>query len=512
MKECFGYVRVSTAKQGEGVSLEAQRDAILRFAERSGLNITQWFEEKETAAKTGRPIFTAMIKALHAGKAAGVVMHKIDRSARNFADWARIGDLADAGIDIHFATESLDFRSRGGRLAADIQAVVAADYVRNLREEAIKGLTGRLKQGIYPFRAPIGYLDNGSGKVKTFDPVRAPLVRHTFELYATGAHSLISLRDEMARRGLRNVKGRPLTKSGIEATLANPFYCGLIRIKRSGETYAGAHDPLIPPRLFDRVQEVRVGKAGKKVTRHNHTYRGLFNCGCCGRVMTPERQKGRVYYRCHDPTCPTTAVRENAIEVAIMSALAEARLSDSDIEILVTRTAEWCAARRKNDRTEPTKLQLAQIGRRLDRLVDAVVDGLIDHPTYTRRKEALLLEKLRLEDLIARTEDQRSDADQVGRFLELAKSLTATYAIADPLEKRWVAEIATSNRLVAGREVLVEPANWLISGRDALSVLNGGDRRDTSRTSVAENPVEKLISAAQEIVQVFKSGRFSVRI
>ena len=123
---CFGYVRVSTVKQGEGVSLEAQRDAITAFAEKNDLTITRWFEETETAAKKGRPVFTEMIRDLRRGKAQGLVVHKIDRSARNFSDWAKIGELADLGIDIHFATESLDFRSRGGRLAADIQAVVDA--------------------------------------------------------------------------------------------------------------------------------------------------------------------------------------------------------------------------------------------------------------------------------------------------------------------------------------------------------------------------------------------------
>ncbi|MBL0001831.1 MAG: recombinase family protein [Sphingomonadales bacterium] len=53
MKRCFGYVRVSTVKQGDGVSLEAQREAILAFASRNNIEITQWFEEKETAAKRG---------------------------------------------------------------------------------------------------------------------------------------------------------------------------------------------------------------------------------------------------------------------------------------------------------------------------------------------------------------------------------------------------------------------------------------------------------------------------
>ena len=66
--------------------------------------------------------------------------------------------LADAGVAIHFANESVDLATVSGRLSADIQAVVASHYSRNLREEAKKGIYGRLKQGFYPFRAPIGYL------------------------------------------------------------------------------------------------------------------------------------------------------------------------------------------------------------------------------------------------------------------------------------------------------------------------------------------------------------------
>ena len=54
MKQCYGYVRVSTQKQGEGVSLDAQREAIERFAAQRDLRISEWFEERETAAKSGR--------------------------------------------------------------------------------------------------------------------------------------------------------------------------------------------------------------------------------------------------------------------------------------------------------------------------------------------------------------------------------------------------------------------------------------------------------------------------
>ena len=123
MKPCFGYIRVSTQKQGEGVSLEAQKDAITGFASQHNLSVIKWFEEKETAAKRGRPIFNQMLRQLRQRKAAGLIMHKIDRSARNLRDWALVSELPNQGIDIFFATESLDFRSRGGRLAANLQAV-----------------------------------------------------------------------------------------------------------------------------------------------------------------------------------------------------------------------------------------------------------------------------------------------------------------------------------------------------------------------------------------------------
>jgi DNA invertase Pin-like site-specific DNA recombinase len=147
MERYFGYIRVLTVKQGEqGVSLQEQRDAIARYVERNNLTIMEWFEERETAAKRGRPIFAKMLKLLKRGKASGVIIHKIDRSARNLK--ADLGQLIDEGIDVRFSQESLDLNTRGGRLSADIQAVVAADFIRNLREETRKGFYGRLKQGL----------------------------------------------------------------------------------------------------------------------------------------------------------------------------------------------------------------------------------------------------------------------------------------------------------------------------------------------------------------------------
>ncbi|MEL6172474.1 MAG: recombinase family protein, partial [Pseudomonadota bacterium] len=58
----------------------------------------------------------------------------------------------------------------------------------------------------------------------------------------------------------------------------NPFYTGLIAIKRNGQTYQGVHEPIVPTALFRRVQDIKAGKCGPKVTRHHHLFQGLFRC------------------------------------------------------------------------------------------------------------------------------------------------------------------------------------------------------------------------------------------
>lgn len=324
MKTYFAYVRVSTQRQGEGVSLTEQRAAIERYAESRSLPVTRWFEERETAAKRGRPVFRAMLGQLENHDATGLIIHKIDRSARNLRDWADLGELIDTGIDVRFAHDNLDLDTRGGRLAADIQAIIAADYIRNLRDEVKKGLYGRLRQGLYPLPAPIGYLDRGPGRIKAIDPAAAPLVVDAFERFATGTYTKGAILEDLRAQGLRNAGGSLVTYSSLSRLLTNPFYAGTLQLRIDPTTYQGQHQPLISRELFDQVQSVLRGLRPTPTTRARHlsTYRGLLRCSGCGRTLVGEIKKGHTYYRCHQITCRGTCLREEAVEDHIRSALA----------------------------------------------------------------------------------------------------------------------------------------------------------------------------------------------
>jgi site-specific DNA recombinase len=410
-KNYFGYIRVSTVRQGErGSSLTEQKSAIVAYAARHELSLSGWFEDRETAAKQGRREFSRMLAGLKAGKAVGLIIHKIDRSARNLRDWADLGDLIDRGVDVRFVSDNFDMTSRGGRLSADIQAVVAADYIRNLREEVKKGIYGRLKQGIYPFAAPVGYLNPGKGKAKVIDPVKGPLVRYLFERYASNTIGFEELRHELVERGLRSPSGKPLYPNTLTHILNNPFYMGVIRLGSTGETFPGAHDPLITKALYDRVQHILRGRTVPKAKKHHFLLRQMVKCENCGRrTLTGERQKGFVYYRCHAESCRGVSWRGDTLEGVVLAHFSrirfgghgdvgdvgEDREADEDLKDLRDLVANECrdfesdAARLKTS----LLLRLQHLDDRTTRLTDLLVDGAIDQVTHNARREKLLMER-----------------------------------------------------------------------------------------------------------------------
>ncbi|MEJ7623813.1 MAG: recombinase family protein [Pyrinomonadaceae bacterium] len=459
-KKYFSYIRVSTQRQGQaGTSLAEQQGAIERFAITWGLSIVRRFEERETAAKQGRPVFLDMLKQLKSHQADGVIIHKIDRSARNLKDWADLGVLIDKGVEVHFASESVDLNSRGGRLSADIQAVVASDYIRNLREETKKGIYGRLKQGLFPFQALVGYLDSGPGLPKRIDPTMAPLVRRGFEFYAGGDMGLHSVADALYDMGLRSKQGKRVAVSGIASMLHNPFYMGVIRIAKTGQTFAGVHTPIITRTLYEQVQNVFAGKTARKTSKHFFLYRKTITCLRCHRFMIGEVQKGHIYYRCHKMRCLRRCLREEWITHEFLAGLKTLRLSEGEGEdfrkILEVKLAN-SAAEAERERAV-IRLQQRALLERQSRLVDAYMEGILDKEGYYKKKSTLTAEEVELSTRKAaatRADDELTQ--EMLNSLELAKSAYLSFKSAPPAEQRELVKILASNLATDGEKLLIK--------------------------------------------------------
>jgi len=492
MGNVFACTRVSTVKQGEkGVSLQEQKDAILRYAHQHGLEIVRWFEERESAATRGRPAFMQMLQLLRINVAQGVVIHKIDRSARNLEDWVDVGKLADAGVAIHFANESVDLATVSGRLSADIQAVVASHYSRNLREEAKKGIYGRLKQGFYPFRAPIGYIDQGAAKLKLPDPVMAPLVQEAFELYGAGKFSLIPLANHMYERGLRNRRGGPVTLKGISTILNNPFYIGVMRIKKSGQNYSGDHMPLVSRDLFERVQALLSGKTVDRVAQHSFLFSRLVRCASCHYSLIGERRKGHTYYRCHNrpfkspPVCPKTFIKEEQLENAIKNILEKLTLSEAEIDYFREWIADYRlrAIEKRGDEMRAATLQLEALRARKSRLTDIFLDGSVDQATFDEKQKSLVWEESQLKQRVARLDAGCEDiVKEIEGTVGLAKDASLLYKQANLERKRELLRILLSDLTASAENLSVELRIPFTMIALTTFTSNGGPYRRTCRT------------------------------
>lgn len=89
MPRAIAYIRVSTTKQGRsGLGMEAQRDAIVRFAEAEGFEIAEMFLEVETGkgsdALDRRPQLRAALDKARVMQCP-VIVAKLDRLSRDVA-------------------------------------------------------------------------------------------------------------------------------------------------------------------------------------------------------------------------------------------------------------------------------------------------------------------------------------------------------------------------------------------------------------------------------------------
>ena len=356
------YLRVSTKEQAErggeaeGFSIPAQREACRRKAESIGALVVDEFVDRGESAKTAdRPDLQRMLQFIAKNPVRYVIVHKVDRLARNRADDVAINlAIQQAGAELVSVSENID-QTPSGLLLHGIMSSIAEFYSRNLATEIIKGSVQKAKNGGTPTRTPLGYLnvrriENGY-EVRTVevDPERGPLMAWAFVAYATGEWTTRRLVDELNRRGLTTKAGprtpsKPLSDAQLHALLRHPYYMGVVRYR--GAIYQGKHPRLVEPETWQRVQDVLSAKylTGEKHREHPHYLKGSIHCGTCGARLIVNHAKGRhggiyPYFVCigrqqDKHSCSQRALRIELVEEAVADYYATVQLPDDELEAL----------------------------------------------------------------------------------------------------------------------------------------------------------------------------------
>lgn len=219
MANIVAYLRVSTDRQGKsGLGLEAQREAITRFAAAEGLTILGEHVEIETGkgsdALDRRPVLREALAQARKAKAS-ICVAKLDRLSRDVAFIAGLMAQKVPFIVTELGADCDPFMLH-------IYAALAEKERALISERTRAALARRKAQG-----AKLGNRTNlaeasAKGQQANRDAANAyaanilPVVR---EIQATGATTLRAIAAELARRNVRTARGGAWSAAAVRSLL-----------------------------------------------------------------------------------------------------------------------------------------------------------------------------------------------------------------------------------------------------------------------------------------------------
>ncbi len=128
------YCRVSTEEQ----TLFNQVDICTEWAEKNGHEVFKTYTEKESGAKTSRPIFNQMLEDMRKYKFRMVVVTKLDRIGRSLQHLLSLFDeFHNKKVEFVAVTQNIDTSTAGGKLQMQIMGAFA-EFERAIISERTK--------------------------------------------------------------------------------------------------------------------------------------------------------------------------------------------------------------------------------------------------------------------------------------------------------------------------------------------------------------------------------------
>ena len=531
-RRAVSYLRVSSAQQAEtdfdqeGYSLPAQREACERRAKTLGAELVEEYMDRGiSATTTRRPGLQAMLTRLAEGGIDYVIVHKVDRLARNRADdVAIVMAIRQAGAQLVSTSENVD-ETPSGLLLHGIMSSIAEFYSKNLATEIIKGSTQKAKKGGTPYKAPLGYrnhrewVDGREIRTVIVDPERCPLITRAFTLYATGEFALSDLATILEAEGLRTNASRTLAEQRVGANrlstiLRNDYYLGTVRY--GGKSYPdGRHTPLTDIGTFERVQEVLALQrhAGERSWKHHHYLIGTIFCAECHNRLIYSRNRGSTgaiyeYFFCinrRDGSCNQPHHRVEAVEQAVEDYYANIQLTTATRADIRRTARERLSTVGERNGAEVTRAQraLSQLRGQEKKLLTAHYADEISAELFSEEQQRLRRERVAAETTIARL---GRDFETAERGLDLALNLTDdtqhTYRRADDEQRRLfnqgIFERIEIDREHIERSTLASPFAELLADQPQHADTDAralADRLDPDGDAWATGPSLALVGA-----------------
>ena len=409
------YVRVSSEEQVSGTSLAFQEDICRNYCVQHDIDVLNVFtEEGESAKTTDR---TALLQALELcrkqrNQIGAFVVAKVDRLARNTEDHFYIRRvLTQNGVRLHSVTEPIG-NSPTEKFVETMLAASAEFDNAIRRQRCTDGMVSRIRQGIWPFKAPLGYAcanHKKRGEKKTQpdlpDAQIFPIIQRALRAYAGGeVQSLAQLRDQMDAWGLAALRRKRTSMQLVDRILGQylTFYAGVLIDPWTSAPHEGLHVPMI-----DRVTADRIGLARSGRAQAHHLRKDRFNpifplrrtvrCHVCTRSLTGAVSRGNgghyAYYFCSRAECRhlTKRIRSEVLHNAFDRFISDITPSETALQVLEADIREFWQERAAKSASSVANADaaIAELTERRNRIFEMREDRTYSKDIFEERLRAV---------------------------------------------------------------------------------------------------------------------------
>ena len=342
-KKCYIYIRVFTAMQVDGYSLEAQKERLMKFAEFQEMEVVREYCDAGKSGKsiTGRPEFQRMLQDVSEERdgVAFILVFKLSRFGRNAADVLNsLQFIQDYGVNLICVEDGIDSSKDSGKLTITVLSAVAEIERENILVQTMEGRKQKAREGKWNGgQAPFGYDLDSKNSTLVVNEEEAEIVRIIYDKFVHTDMGADAICNYLNQRGYtkKKVRGHELNyfaRGLIMKILDNPVYTGKIaygknvteKVKGTRDEYRrvktddylladGLHEAIVDEETWEAAREKRKRTGVRFVKTHSleheHILTGLIRCPLCGGGMsgTVQRRQNKktgeykdtFYYRCH---------------------------------------------------------------------------------------------------------------------------------------------------------------------------------------------------------------------
>lgn len=247
-KNAIGYIRVSTEQQAQDgkFGVQAQKQAILLYANQNNYNIVDWKIDETSGAKDDRPALSEILYGDNVTNPPyeAVIVFKNDRLARETKLYFYyLYVLEKKNIKLLSTKEEFVEGDDFANIYRALLQFVAEQERKNIALRTSKGRSIKAACGGYSGgRCPYGY--KAVGGVLTIVPEEAEIVKFIFQKQREGV-SMLGTTELLEQAGYKTRKGARFQTSTVKSVLSNkPLYQGMYKYGDMNWV-KGVHEPIL---------------------------------------------------------------------------------------------------------------------------------------------------------------------------------------------------------------------------------------------------------------------------